>query len=68
MAFRILVSQPGIKSRLLAAEAPGPNHWSTREFLRSIFENKNLSSPNYLEFILVTISYKMKLAEGLLVA
>ena len=66
MAFRILVSQPGIKPRLLAAEAPRPK--PTREFLRSIFENKNLNSPYYLEFILVTINYKMKLAEGLQVA
>ena len=32
-ACRILVPQPGIEPRPLAVKAPGPNHWTAREFL-----------------------------------
>ena len=32
VAFRILVSSPGIEPGATAVKAPSPNHWTAREF------------------------------------
>ena len=48
----ILVSPPGIKPRPPAVKAPGPNHWTTREFLeeaasremQTVMENDQVES------------------------
>ena len=40
MACGILVPQPGIEPMPSAMETQSPNHWTAREFVRSIFQNK----------------------------
>ena len=37
VACGILVPRPGIESKPLAVKAPSPNHWTTREFLKTVF-------------------------------
>ena len=36
----ILVPRPGIKPKLPVVEAQSPNHWTTRKYLKSIFNGQ----------------------------
>ena len=53
MAFRILVSRPGIKLVPPAVKALSPNHWTAREFPIFLFKFLNLSREEMLHGILV---------------
>ena len=50
-AWEILVPWLGIKSRSLAVRAWSPNHWTAREFPRSISFKISLKSNNFAQYL-----------------